>query len=151
MQKREIKFRAWHKAEKKICEVTTINFEDKFAFLVGIKPGEDTYYPDSRMTIIAPKNGRCVSFNEIELMQYTGLHDKNNKEIYEGDIIRCIPKVEFYRVVTFIKSKYWLINNKSNNSDIQFPLEVVYTSHNESEVIGNIYENPELLEDICKK
>jgi uncharacterized phage protein (TIGR01671 family) len=79
--------------------------------------------------------------------EYTGLPDKKGKEIYEGDIVQCIPYVEFYREVVFIGSKYWLINKSTDNLDVQFPLEVVKTSHYNSKVIGNIYENPELLKE----
>jgi len=77
--------------------------------------------------------------------QYIGLLDKNKEEIYEGDIVKCIPNVEFYREVVFIASRYWLINKSINNPDIQFPLEVVNTSHCNSEIIGNIWDNPELV------
>lgn len=69
-------------------------------------------------------------------MQFTGLHDKNGKEIYEGDILRRlngrIDVVEF-------ESGCFVVRHP--NGDCDFIAQV-----NNYEVIGNIYENPELLE-----
>ena len=79
-------------------------------------------------------------FNLAKIMQYTGLKDKNNKEIYEGDIFHIGSKKILYVVEWIdcglkgrqIKNKSW-IGLDYWKDDI--------------EVIGNIYENPELMED----
>lgn len=75
----------------------------------------------------------------IELMQYTGLKDKNNKEIYEGDVIKYTTWFKGYESTYSINYNIVFYDNGHfsplYNSDI---IEI--------EVIGNIYENPEWLE-----
>ena len=77
-----------------------------------------------------------------KIMQYTGLKDKNGVEIYEGDIvkIKCYDK-NFIGKVVFNTAhlEYQLIDKDNFYSEIWDKLE--------PEVIGNIYDNPELLED----
>ncbi|MFV3013902.1 YopX family protein [Clostridium botulinum] len=68
---REIKFRVWDKIDGKIREVTLIDFEYKKVKLLNDYTGE-SYLRD---------------FEEVILLEYTGLKDKNDKEIYEGDIL----------------------------------------------------------------
>jgi len=66
------------------------------------------------------------------LMQYTGLKDKNGVEIYEGDIV----SYEYSRGQVFDRLGCWFVENYKPVGYIDFP-----------EVIGNIYENPELIEE----
>ena len=71
--------------------------------------------------------------------QYTGLKDKNGKEIYEGDIVKCGPYSA--RPIVFEEGRYWLGEE---------PDDLFFSSgffHGGIEVIGNIHENPELLEE----
>ena len=71
---REIKFRAWHKDLKKMFKIGQITLEK----------GTWNFEPNDRDFI-----GMSIPYQpSFVLMQYTGLHDKNGKEIYEGDIIR---------------------------------------------------------------
>ena len=108
--KREIKFRAW-----------------VHPYCGGGVPQECYNSMDTSDNI-----GSLSDFFEIynptffEIMQYTGLKDKNSKEIYEGDII------QLHEFITEVKFMYFLRNY--TNAEIR-----------RSEVIGNIHETPELI------
>lgn len=109
---RDIKFRAWDEVSEKM-----LNWNE---FL-------DT---NMKNTFIAPESTGLI------LMQYTGLHDKNGKEIYEGDIVK-------YENMT---GKIMFFNGSFILSDLEETEEWELGVINEDiEVIGNIYDNPELL------
>lgn len=118
---REIKFRSWDKDEKKMY------YLDKSL--------------DSNILQAMYASEVIQGRGNIELMQYTGLKDKNGKEIYEGDIIKSEAEPNRYEQVT--QKVYW------DESEAGFRIDAfrfgneVYLSR--TEVIGNIYENTELL------
>lgn len=82
------------------------------------------------------------SVEEIELMQSTGLKDKNGKEIFEGDIVKMAKDIysdlTYYEIVRHRGGAYRLESN-------QYSCEL-WLRYTNCEVIGNIYENQELLE-----
>ena len=133
---RERKFRAWDKNDKRIfIDPQMIDFYNK---KIGYMQYQTEYMPDTSYSI-------PVGFEEFEyseLMQYTGLKDEYGDEIYEGDI------------VTLHNSRYKVIFNMEQARfvlrDDKFEMEIPFTNNNNErmEIIGNIYENPELMEEV---
>lgn len=76
----------------------------------------------------------------VHKRQYTKLRDKNGVEVYDGDIVNIGTKINFK--VAYVMSAYVLSNNTKS---VCILLEIPYRN-NDIEVIGNIYENPELLD-----
>ena len=71
--------------------------------------------------------------------QFTGLHDKNGKEIYEGDVLE--DTLGRKKLVEYYKDGFWL------NASLEGAEWSLRRENSSSKVIGNIYENPELLEN----
>lgn len=138
--KREIKFRAWLKSESKMCDISLINFE-RGSFLEGAEPSADQYFDNGRFVVRALPNGRFCNLGEYEIMQFTGLLDKNGKEVYEGDIFR-MNNMLF--VVEFHNSSF-LGKALENNYNYSEGKHYSFYPYSDTEVIGNIYETPELL------
>jgi len=122
---REIKFRMWNPNTKVMVDLKKIT---PFAL-----------HPDLERDHL---DGLFIPFREnMPLMQFTGLHDKNGKEIWEGDIVKTINE-EIGKVV-FSIGAFWAEYLWPHNWDPMAPAEIV---RSDMKVIGNIYENPELLE-----
>lgn len=120
---RKIKFRAWHKEKKIMGEVLGIDILHKEIFFSN--EDVDCY--------------EHTDFKDVELMQYTGLKDKNNKEIYEGDIVTLHNSR--YKVIFKTEGARFVLRND------EFELEITFINNNNErmEIVGNIYENSELL------
>ena len=95
--------------------------------------------------------GQNIQQAEERSEQFTGLHDKNGKEIYDGDILKSvIGNIGFVR---HSDSVCWHITyNLKLNTSLKNPpdenlLTQLWDSHDRWEIIGNIYENPELLKE----
>lgn len=128
---REIKFRMWNN--------------------VTSKPDASRMFYDTEQVMECLKqqiyfdSGHILGYDHIgdgnAFMQFTGLLDKNGKEIFEGDIVKCfedldIEEIEHIAVVEFTDAQFVL-------ADIEQP--ETWPFDNRTEIIGNIHENPELI------
>ena len=83
---------------------------------------------------------RRVIFDDVELMQFTGVKDKNGKEIYEGDITICKYGPQIAMEVKWVDEGFRTLGKYDGDNYVGFV-------KNNEEVIGNIYENKNLLEE----
>ncbi len=171
---REIKFRIWDVENKEMLKVQELDFEPTFyGGRIAIRPDQYNDYFDTE---------------DMILMQYTGLHDKNGKEIYEGDILkvpvrRCgnsygnwwqdrndnhgwtgdfvYKKIEFkngydnlsetiggfvFKYLPITKKQIKAIAQPRGKERTEQNVDTYNFKIEEVQVIGNIYDNPELLE-----
>ena len=138
MLMREIKFRAWDRKEKRMRSVDELwNLWSQYSDEDEKKnPGlKTTPYVTVINQSYRGDDLKLVVDKDCDLMQFTGLLDKNGKEIYEGDIIEYEFSAGFDGThrdeVVFRDGKF-------------LPM-VADEEYSEVEIIGNIYENPELL------
>src|SRR5690606_39227855 len=117
---REIKFRAWDNEQKKMFYSKTEQFDDSLNFRFGHFDTEEPVY-----------------------MQFIGLYDKNGKEIYEGDLLKhptgVVAEIKYENDVASFVAVY------TKNDDIEMN-HLNKKIISKCEVVGNIYEDPELLE-----
>ena len=128
-----LNFRAWNKATKEMHEaddIVSLNFEKKQICVKTLFFGQLSYY----------------DFDDIVLMQSTGLVDKNGKEIFERDILAVEADDEVVNVNVLWDKKHALFIFKSKKyNEEELLAELVEDNACPIEIIGNIYENPELL------
>ena len=121
------KIRAFIKDENKVVDVKELSFKY-----------DEVVYETGRYTEVR-------RFRDVEFMQSTGLKDKNGTEIYEGDIVQHSEKpnpcFSYPFKVIQARTGEWRLDNFRCGTVLAF------SNQDELEVLGNIYENPELLED----
>ena len=127
---REIKFRAWKLDGEmhKPFDLTNL-VSDEYAGESWLDCG-DGLHIDHR-----------TGWDSLKIMQYTGLKDKNGREIYEGDILKIYYE---NNQNSYFKEVKWL-NDRINKGRWDALDNCVFTS---CEVVGNIYENPELITEV---
>lgn len=127
--KREIKFRAWRTTwDKKMLHVSRL------------------WMPEDERCLGATNEDETIGIktataDEYELMQFTGLKDKNGTELYEGDIV----DVRGYKSAICCENSYvsFYFWNEITHEFVGLAFLLGYKNF---EIVGNIYENPELLE-----
>ena len=136
---RPIKFRAWDKDSKRMHYAEDMIGPGGWVIQFHGAPLEIGIHG-----VFEPEN--------VELMQYTGLEDKNGKEIYEGDIVRT----------TLIGLGFWRVRSRKLTDEVVYQPGAFTIGHGDTahlitpyrddlEVIGNIYEQPELLAPEAKQ
>lgn len=137
--RREIKFRAWKRPTKTLA-YGVYPHGSYVCFPNSLPLPEDKQTPYS-----GDKQDGYFEARKCELMQFTGLHDKNGKEIYEGDIVTTnYPTVKNMADAWVVEFGHTGMYQMAVGSFKQSIHELVYNDW-KLEVIGNIHENPELL------
>lgn len=127
-----IKFRAWDKENREMLEVHGISFD-----VQGIWTKE---------LIDDESDGNFIFLSDVELLQSTGLKDKNGVEIFEGDIISCeIESIEKFIICE--QCGCFGIRDKIDGFISLNSINETLSIHKEFEVIGNIFEHPHILEE----
>ena len=123
------RYRAWLKEDKEMIDVEEIHFYK----------GEFDFIGDAITWM-------CKS-NDCVLMQSTALRDKNEREIFEGVFLKVTNLSSWLEVVSFNENKAMFVSKEVKREVEETPLyDLFNTDIFEVEIIGNIYENPELLE-----
>jgi len=132
---REIKFRAWIDDEELCNEEEILHHLDENENFIPFMQDLDSWYFDDEQTL----GDYFDYFDKEKIMQYTGLNDKNGKEIYEGDFVKIKDSctgMEFIGVVDFMDASFMIKTDYSTN---------YRWMDYDVEVIENVYENQELL------
>lgn len=110
-------------------------------YVSAIQNGDTQGTPSSVNVIVNRKNETWdIENDDVELLQFTGLKDVNGKEIYENDLVRLTDDLEdpIYKVI-FDEAKFEIIGG-----GVCYDLGEEFM---DCEVIGNVHENPDLLEE----
>lgn len=137
-----IKFRAWSIAENKMFNVSEINWDDRSLRSKELKN------PDQQ-TLPGYLDYKWYNFESVKLMLFTGLTDKNGREIYEGDILKQTHNPEEGEIVhvIFVHGSFAIADPEYPDKKFSAGYNLMHSIAEESlEVIGNTHKNPELLE-----
>ena len=150
---REVKYRAWVERKKVLVDVLSIDFKERTVRLPIQTPVTADYWWDET----------TWNFEDVVLMQYTGLKDKNGREIYEKDVAEIKHTYDYMAFDGYERS--WTITKGEvafnyAGFDVKYLdrdgepvwsgitlMECLSDMVSEWEVIGNVFENAEILED----
>jgi len=151
--KREIKFRVWNGDAKQFADPNDFVLIGNGQLMQIERESAEDYPPD----LVEEEGGLFLTYPQGDYIfggLYTGLKDKNGKEIYERDVVRWDDESdgEYWRVceIKWRKAHYTLVgySHTPGDPDSKHPVSFdfgafIYERDGELEVIGNIYENPE--------
>lgn len=140
---RKIKFRGWDREYEKMTYFDDEDYEYKPPLVFRL---DQVFKKDSNYDDYEDFEYNDIT-DSVELMQYTGLHDKNGKEIYEEDIVFIKGDTELLDIKGKVEYSdtfaQFIITNTGNIIDEAEPLG----DYEDIEVIGNVFENKELLNE----
>lgn len=127
-----IKLRAWDKKYKEMCEVMSIDF----------------YKTANPEVYIIKENGDVILqfWNEVSVLQSTGLFDVNGKEIYEGDIVKAVSFARWIGVVEYLPEKAAYILKDIEKQPYRDDYVFLSQFEDGFEILGNIFQNKNLIE-----
>ena len=131
------KFRVWDKENKIMWNIERWHIEDEYFDL--IEP--------NKSVVDLNANRTCRKQRDVIIMQSTGLFDENDKEIFEGDIVETIYYEKLFTGIIVYDQEE--TDFKATNGHDEYGNNFRYLGVNDSIiVIGNIYQNPELLKEV---
>ncbi len=137
MTKREVKFRVWVEKVKRMHPVVVMEFIEKEGLSIVVWKIERISQQEEPFGF----GNTSITLKDTILMRYTGLSDKNGREIYEGDVVKVKEFNDELGEVWFSPTGMWLWGDKEKEVGECFMKNETY------EVVGNIYENPGLLKE----
>jgi uncharacterized phage protein (TIGR01671 family) len=136
---REIKFRVWHPGEKEMFYDHLNGWGESRVFI----DLQGKMYTESWPAEDGDEYSLDEDFQDLIPMQYTGLKDKNGREIYEGDILQTDKGT--IGVAEWLEMGKFALVFRDEEIGFKQPRLVLDSYSNRSNVVGNVYENPELL------
>lgn len=138
---RELRFRTWFQDQMTYLEQSIGQYDYENGIVLSFSDeGYDEFGAHERFDV--------SQSNPPPMMQWTGLRDKNGKEIYEGDVLKHDLDIKFTSRVEFINGQFVRHINEYELRNQLFPFHSSLYGSNimvDFEVIGNIYENPDIL------
>ena len=135
---REIKFRAWD-----FARTVMIGSDYPKNWNRSIDEYEEWWSNEHKMMLEGIED--IIEDERFNVMQYTGLKDKNGQEIYEGDVLKFKSLPAPYNIIEFNLGSFGYFCMKGKDYEYFIGIERTYDKPKNWEIIGNIHENPELL------
>lgn len=143
---REIKFRAYSPRYKEMCEVNVLDTSDDLVIVCWSHKSDSNFISNNIENSFRGISEDSDEDKDLILMQYTGLRDRDGNEIFEEDLIKFSGDNLIYQVV-WTMGAFQAVPIEPSLQFLSSSQKWKGVGYTDSCVIGNIYENPELLEN----